>query len=84
MISERKRTILYWSYFIQLIVVGWMLFCLFVQMRLHHFRVHGACLGSHAFLVFRAILTIASVSFGLGGILDVGIVEQVLKLRNFD
>ena len=40
---------------------------------------HGAGLGSHPLLVVSPVLTKAGVGLGLGGVLDVGVVQQILK-----
>ena len=39
---------------------------------------HGAGLGPHPLLVVSPVLTKAGVGLGLGGVLDVGVVEEVL------
>ena len=39
---------------------------------------HGPCLSSDSLLIIGPILTEAGVSLGLGRILDVGVVEEIL------
>ena len=42
---------------------------------------HGPCLSSDPLLVVGSVLTEAGVSLGLGRILDVGIIEEVLDAQ---
>ena len=42
---------------------------------------HGPGLGPHPLLVVGPVLTEAGVSLGLSGVLDVGVIEQVLDTQ---
>ena len=44
-------------------------------------RGHGPGLGPHPLLVVRPVLAEAGVGLGLGGVLDVGVVQEVLDTQ---
>ena len=51
------------------------------QNALGHVCMHGSSLGSNPLFIFGPILTVAGVSFGLCGIFDIWIVQQILKFK---
>ena len=43
------------------------------------FSSHGSSLSSHSLLIVSPVLTEAGVGLSLGGILDVGVVQEILN-----
>ena len=54
---------------------------MYFNVQYYSLRGHGSGLGPHPLLVVRPVLAEAGVGLGLGGVLDVGVVQEVLDTQ---
>ena len=54
---------------------------MYFNVQYYSLRGHGSGLGPHPLLVVRPVLAEAGVGLGLGGVLDVGVVQEILDTQ---
>ena len=54
---------------------------MYFNVQYYSLRGHGSGLSPHPLLVVRPVLAEAGVGLGLGGVLDVGVVQEILDTQ---